>query len=150
MPHKPSPEKKIRKKTKEETNSTTFPLPYKYPLWEADHSLQLKSEPKWLPLQLKLSSYCSSSPSQLSPLQLMESSQGNPLQHPENAWRKLYFHDIVDGKNPTVMQIIRPSNKSPGSFGTTFMVDDPLTEKPEPTSKLVGRAQGIYALASPA
>ncbi|XWS65763.1 hypothetical protein CRYUN_Cryun05aG0141400 [Craigia yunnanensis] len=46
------------------------------------------------------------------------------------------------------MQIIRPSNKSPGSFRTTFMVDDPLTEKPEPTSKLVGRAQGIYALAS--
>ncbi|XVF24220.1 hypothetical protein REPUB_Repub13aG0109000 [Reevesia pubescens] len=59
-----------------------------------------------------------------------------------------YFHDIVSGKNPTAMQIIRPQNKSVGSFGTTFIVDDPLTEKPEPTSKLVGRAQGIYALAS--
>ncbi|XVE99863.1 hypothetical protein REPUB_Repub03eG0238200 [Reevesia pubescens] len=59
-----------------------------------------------------------------------------------------YFHDIVDGKNPTAMQIIRPLNKSVGSFGTTFMVDDPLTEKPAASSKLVGRAQGIYALAS--
>ncbi|KAK6227710.1 hypothetical protein SCA6_000050 [Theobroma cacao] len=59
-----------------------------------------------------------------------------------------YFHDIVDGKNPTAMKIIRPPNNSVGSFGTTFMVDDPLTESPEPNSKLVGRAQGIYALAS--
>ncbi|XP_022747541.1 dirigent protein 22-like [Durio zibethinus] len=59
-----------------------------------------------------------------------------------------YFHDIVDGKNPTAIKIIRPANKSTVSFGTTFMVADPLTEKPEPNSKLVGRAQGIYALAS--
>ncbi|KAH1083831.1 hypothetical protein J1N35_023592 [Gossypium stocksii] len=28
------------------------------------------------------------------------------------------------------------------------MMDDPLIEKPMPTSKLVGRAQGIYAFAS--
>ncbi|KAB2006086.1 hypothetical protein ES319_D11G317200v1 [Gossypium barbadense] len=59
-----------------------------------------------------------------------------------------YFHDIVDGKHPTAMQIIRLPNKTATSFGTTFMVDDPLTEKPKPTSKLVGRAQGIYAFAS--
>ncbi|MBA0861399.1 hypothetical protein Goshw_027500 [Gossypium schwendimanii] len=59
-----------------------------------------------------------------------------------------YFHDIVDGKHPTAMQIIRLPNKTATSFGTTFMVDDPLTEKPKPASKLVGRAQGIYAFAS--
>ncbi|PPD70511.1 hypothetical protein GOBAR_DD32611 [Gossypium barbadense] len=47
-----------------------------------------------------------------------------------------YFHDIVDGKHPTAMQIIRLPNKTATSFGTTFMVDDPLTEKPKPTSKL--------------
>ncbi|XWS56808.1 hypothetical protein CRYUN_Cryun09bG0117500 [Craigia yunnanensis] len=58
-----------------------------------------------------------------------------------------YFHDIVDRKNPTAMRIIRPPTKSAGSVGT-FHGRDPLTEKPEPTSKLVGRAQGIYALAS--
>lgn len=28
------------------------------------------------------------------------------------------------------------------------MIDDPLTEEPEASSKLVGRAQGIYAFAS--
>lgn len=28
------------------------------------------------------------------------------------------------------------------------MVDSPLTEEPEPNSKLVGRAQGVYAFAS--
>lgn len=59
-----------------------------------------------------------------------------------------YFHDILHGKNPTGMQIIKPPHKSAGPFGMTFMVDDPLTEKLEPTSKLVGRAQGIYSFAS--
>ncbi|KAJ7982292.1 Dirigent protein [Quillaja saponaria] len=59
-----------------------------------------------------------------------------------------YFHDILDGSNPTAMRIISPPNKSVGGFGTTFMMDDPLTEGPEPDSKIVGRAQGMYALAS--
>ncbi|MBA0576141.1 hypothetical protein Golob_027424 [Gossypium lobatum] len=59
-----------------------------------------------------------------------------------------YFHDIVDGKHPTAMQIIRVPNRTATSLVTTFMVDDPLTEKLEPTSKLVGRAQEIYAFAS--
>ncbi|OMO75879.1 Plant disease resistance response protein [Corchorus olitorius] len=62
-----------------------------------------------------------------------------------------YFHDIIDGKNPTAIQIIKSPNKTAAgiaSFGTTFMADDPLTVGPEPTSKVVGRAQGLYALAS--
>ncbi|KAE8684945.1 Dirigent protein 21 [Hibiscus syriacus] len=59
-----------------------------------------------------------------------------------------YFHDIVSGKNPTVVNIIRPHKKSAGSFGSTNMVDDPLTQKPKLSSELVGRAQGIYASAS--
>ncbi|KAG2671760.1 hypothetical protein I3843_13G009200 [Carya illinoinensis] len=59
-----------------------------------------------------------------------------------------YFHDILDGKNPTAVRIITPPNRSVGGFGATYMIDDPLTEGPEPGSKLVGRAQGIYALAS--
>ncbi|TQD81114.1 hypothetical protein C1H46_033332 [Malus baccata] len=33
-------------------------------------------------------------------------------------------------------------------FGTVFMMDDPLTISPESSSKLVGKAQGIYASAS--
>jgi len=28
------------------------------------------------------------------------------------------------------------------------MIDDPLTETPDPSSKLIGRAQGLYAIAS--
>ncbi|KAF5729300.1 dirigent protein 22-like isoform X1 [Tripterygium wilfordii] len=59
-----------------------------------------------------------------------------------------YFHDVVDGKNPTAMRIVTPPSEAVGGFGATFMADDPLTEGPEPTSKLVGRAQGVYALAS--
>ncbi|GMJ11865.1 hypothetical protein HRI_004855700 [Hibiscus trionum] len=59
-----------------------------------------------------------------------------------------YFHDNVSGKNPTAVKITRPHNKSAGSFGTAYMADDPLTEKAESSSKLVGRAQGIYASAS--
>lgn len=60
-----------------------------------------------------------------------------------------YFHDIVSGKKPSVVKIAGPSNSSSGyGFGTTMMMDDALTEGPEIKSKLVGRAQGIYALAA--
>ncbi|KAF3787474.1 Dirigent protein 3 [Nymphaea thermarum] len=58
-----------------------------------------------------------------------------------------YFHDIVSGRNPTAVNIVRPGNYSsaPG-FGNVAMIDDPLTEGPQLSSKLIGRAQGFYAL----
>ncbi|CAK7325056.1 unnamed protein product [Dovyalis caffra] len=59
-----------------------------------------------------------------------------------------YFHDIPSGKNPTTVRIAGPAKTKAGGFGRTFMADNPLTEEPEPTSKLVGRAQGTYAVAS--
>ncbi|KAF4349991.1 hypothetical protein F8388_017569 [Cannabis sativa] len=61
-----------------------------------------------------------------------------------------YFHDILSGKKPSAVKIIESPLKAKGltGFGVTFMVDDALTEKAEPTSKIVGRAQGIYSLAS--
>uniref|UniRef100_A0A6N2N5X3 Dirigent protein n=1 Tax=Salix viminalis TaxID=40686 RepID=A0A6N2N5X3_SALVM len=61
-----------------------------------------------------------------------------------------YFHDIVSGKNPTAVQIARAdmTNTSSTGFGLVAMIDDPLTMRPELSSKLVGRAQGIYASAS--
>ncbi|KAL7234542.1 hypothetical protein ACSBR1_018036 [Camellia fascicularis] len=59
-----------------------------------------------------------------------------------------YFHDIVSGKNPTAVRIAGAEDGSVMGFGTTFMMNDPLTEGPESNSKLVGRAQGMYALAS--
>ncbi|QCD95756.1 dirigent protein 21-like [Vigna unguiculata] len=59
-----------------------------------------------------------------------------------------YFHDILDGEHPTSIKIIDSPNHSLGGFGVTFMVDNPLTEGPDLSSKEVGRAQGTYALAS--
>ncbi|GMH28379.1 hypothetical protein Nepgr_030222 [Nepenthes gracilis] len=60
-----------------------------------------------------------------------------------------YFHDLVSGPNPTAVRVAEAAmtNRSPTGFGLVAMVDDLLTEGPEPTSKLVGRAQGIYASA---
>ncbi|KAJ4822712.1 hypothetical protein Tsubulata_028980 [Turnera subulata] len=54
-----------------------------------------------------------------------------------------YFHDIVSGENATSVRIA-----GGGGFGMTMMADDALTEGPEPSSKVVGRAQGLYALAA--
>ncbi|OVA06293.1 Plant disease resistance response protein [Macleaya cordata] len=61
----------------------------------------------------------------------------------------LYLHDMVSGKNPSVVKIAdHPNTNSPGFFGFLAMADDPLTEGPEPTSKTLGRAQGLIAFAS--
>ncbi|KAJ1432865.1 Dirigent protein [Sesbania bispinosa] len=61
-----------------------------------------------------------------------------------------YFHDIIDGPNQTAVRVAAASSteKSPTGFGAVVMMDDPLTELPEASSKVVGRAQGIYASAS--
>ncbi|XAR63511.1 hypothetical protein NMG60_11023469 [Bertholletia excelsa] len=55
-----------------------------------------------------------------------------------------FFHDILSGKNATAVKIVGTRT----GFGTTFMIDDELTEGQERGSKLVGRAQGLYAVAS--
>ncbi|KAK3004247.1 hypothetical protein RJ639_018982 [Escallonia herrerae] len=61
-----------------------------------------------------------------------------------------YFHDIVGGKNPTAILVAQATttNTSATGFGMVVMIDDPLTVGPEASSKLIGRAQGIYASAS--
>ncbi|TKY49657.1 Dirigent protein 21 [Spatholobus suberectus] len=59
-----------------------------------------------------------------------------------------FYHDILEGKNPTVVQIIDPPSEALSGFGTTFMMDNLLTEGPELSSKPVGRAQGMFGLAS--
>ncbi|GMJ02282.1 hypothetical protein like AT5G49040 [Hibiscus trionum] len=61
-----------------------------------------------------------------------------------------YFHDIVSGRNPTAILAASAAltNKSETGFGAVVMVDDPLTEAPERNSKLVGKAQGLYASAA--
>ncbi|KAL5577889.1 hypothetical protein UlMin_019588 [Ulmus minor] len=61
-----------------------------------------------------------------------------------------YFNDIVSGCHPTVVRVAeaKTSNSSSTGFGFTMMADDPLTVRPDPSSKIVGFAQGIYASAS--
>ncbi|KAI3738536.1 hypothetical protein L2E82_28571 [Cichorium intybus] len=60
-----------------------------------------------------------------------------------------YFHDIIDGNQPTALVVAQSaiSNTSRTGFGLVVMIDDALTVGPEPSSKIVGRAQGIYASA---
>ncbi|XP_024168062.1 dirigent protein 23 [Rosa chinensis] len=59
---------------------------------------------------------------------------------------QFFFHDTVSGKNPSAVRVAQASNtnKSLTLFGALLMADDPLTETPDPNSKLVGRAQGLY------
>ncbi|XP_057425224.1 dirigent protein 22-like [Lotus japonicus] len=63
---------------------------------------------------------------------------------------RFFFHDIIGGPNQTAFRIVEaPATvKSPTRFGAVVMMDNPLTELPELGSKVVGRAQGMYASAS--
>lgn len=63
---------------------------------------------------------------------------------------QFYFHDILSGKNPSAIPVVQPARRNSTSitgFGSLTMVDDPLTIGPEPTSKEVGRARGLYGSA---
>ncbi|KAJ6798035.1 dirigent protein 21-like [Iris pallida] len=61
-----------------------------------------------------------------------------------------YFHDIVTATKPTAIRVASAPllSTSITGFGAVVMIDDPLTEGPDEESKLIGRAQGMYALAS--
>ncbi|KAL2937156.1 Dirigent protein 23 [Bienertia sinuspersici] len=63
---------------------------------------------------------------------------------------QFYFHDIQSGKSPTAVRVaqpIQPDRKTTTEFGVLLMADDPLTIGPDPNSKIVGRAQGLYGSA---
>ncbi|KAJ0969426.1 hypothetical protein J5N97_022303 [Dioscorea zingiberensis] len=61
-----------------------------------------------------------------------------------------YFHDTITGSKPTAVRVAQGPNTSTSAtgFGLVMIMDDPLTEGPEPSSKLIGRAQGMYSMAS--
>lgn len=63
---------------------------------------------------------------------------------------RLYWHDVLSGQNPTSMEIVPPINlnKFQSGFGYIRMIDNALTLQQNRTSKLLGRAQGLYASAS--
>ncbi|PWA75727.1 disease resistance-responsive (dirigent-like protein) family protein [Artemisia annua] len=60
-----------------------------------------------------------------------------------------YFQDIAGGDHPTALRVAEAptTNTSKTGFGATIIIDDPLTEGPNRTSKIIGRAQGMYASA---
>lgn len=62
---------------------------------------------------------------------------------------EFYFHDIVSGRDASAVRIAQPLNNtsSPNLFGVLMMIDDPLTVGPEQSSKIVGRARGLYGSA---
>nr|ACU14933.1 unknown [Glycine max] len=70
----------------------------------------------------------------------------NPLQKLSNL--HFYYHDIRDNENPTIVQIVDTPKNVPNGFGSTLVMDDAMTEGPELSSKHVGRAQGLFGLAS--
>ncbi|XP_074569273.1 dirigent protein 21-like [Curcuma longa] len=67
-----------------------------------------------------------------------------------------YLHDIPSGPNATAVVAASGPKPAPSAgppslfnFGDVVVIDDPLTEGPNlSASKLVGRAQGFYVLAS--
>ncbi|CAL9098955.1 unnamed protein product, partial [Musa textilis] len=65
---------------------------------------------------------------------------------------RFYWHDVLSGPDPTAVPVAQAAasstNASASGFGTVVMIDDPMTVGPELSSRLVGRAQGFYALAA--
>ncbi|GMI83521.1 hypothetical protein like AT4G38700 [Hibiscus trionum] len=60
-----------------------------------------------------------------------------------------FLHDILSGQNPSAVIIARPNiTGSAISFGSLFAIDDALTIGPEPTSEIIGNAQGMYVSSS--
>ncbi|KAK0583024.1 hypothetical protein LWI29_032594 [Acer saccharum] len=58
-----------------------------------------------------------------------------------------FLHDILSGKNPSAVMVAHPNrtyDNSPTPFGSLFAIDDPLRTGPEPTSEVIGNAQGLY------
>ncbi|GLU19530.1 hypothetical protein SLE2022_357760 [Rubroshorea leprosula] len=61
---------------------------------------------------------------------------------------RLYWHDIVSGRNPSSIPVVQPVTNSSTFFGLISMIDNPLTLGPKLSSKTVGKAQGFYSSAS--
>ncbi|PON56296.1 Disease resistance response protein, partial [Trema orientale] len=61
-----------------------------------------------------------------------------------------YFHDTYKSPKPNAVRVAQAesTNSSSTSFGFVNVMDELLTEGPDPNSKPVGRAQGIYSSAS--
>ncbi|CAI0388279.1 unnamed protein product [Linum tenue] len=59
-----------------------------------------------------------------------------------------YYHNLLAGPNPLNPKCPLDFNHPAGLFGRLTMADNPLTLDPELNSTTVGRAQGLYGVAS--
>ncbi|MBA0760199.1 hypothetical protein Gotri_022959 [Gossypium trilobum] len=61
-----------------------------------------------------------------------------------------FLHDTLSVENPSAIMIAHPNiiQTSSFGFGSLFAIDDPFTVGPEPTSSLIGNAQGLYVSSS--
>ncbi|CAI9108326.1 OLC1v1007896C1 [Oldenlandia corymbosa var. corymbosa] len=74
--------------------------------------------------------------------------------HAKSKLTKLHFfvHDNVTADNPTSV-LIAPSNTNNSAsiaFGSTYAMDAPITLDSDPSSELIGRAQGTFTFAGQA
>ncbi|KAK1311141.1 hypothetical protein QJS10_CPA08g01278 [Acorus calamus] len=74
----------------------------------------------------------------------------NNLHQEKQSHLHIYLHGIVSSPNPTVIRVAAANTtyKSPTTFGSVAVLDDPLTEGSDARSRLIGRAQGSYMFAS--
>lgn len=59
-----------------------------------------------------------------------------------------YFHETDSGPNATLVTAVEPPKNSTTSFGSIVVYDNVLREGADPASALIGRAQGIGAIAA--
>ncbi|KAF8041014.1 hypothetical protein BT93_B3054 [Corymbia citriodora subsp. variegata] len=79
----------------------------------------------------------------------LEANPRNAIPRNEKLTRIHFFlHDILTGPSPSALPIVPPRSNSSTYFGLVCAIDDPLTIGPDPSSDVVGRAQGLYAPAS--
>ncbi|CAK9141813.1 unnamed protein product [Ilex paraguariensis] len=74
------------------------------------------------------------------------------LSHAKPKLTKLHFYFLqkLNGEKLTAVTVAKANmtDTSPTTFGVINVIDDPMTVEPHWTSKVVGRAQGLYAVAS--
>lgn len=151
--------RKLPGQQKGRTSTFRSPKPYfhELPFPYICHSLKDGTHPK--ENNLNMAKFCISPPSQCLALAIMLAilMSSNTLEalKPKISNIQFYMHDIVGGPNATAMLVapseplnISGTNPVAAMFGSTYVIDDPLTATPDPKSTLLGRAQGIYAMSS--
>lgn len=69
-----------------------------------------------------------------------------PKRKPKQTSLVFYVHDYFTGQDTSAITVAGKDGPSTSilRFGTLVAVDDPVTEGPDPKSKEIGRAQGLY------